>query len=211
MTRPRLPPRIAERACGIETSDGLQLEAMEHEASSHRAVICHPHPLHGGTMDNKVVTTSARAAAAAGWSTLRFNFRGVGKSQGQYGATLGEQWDVRAALATAGTGKKALIGFSFGAMVACGCLSEGLEVDVAILLGLPLDGWEIAVPAAPPGGVHVIVAEHDQFCSVASAEGWVSDLEGGALSVIEGTDHFFGGRLAQVAAAVEAVLTEQTP
>ena len=92
-------------------------------------VITHPHPLYGGTMDNNVVWTAARAFQARHWSTLRFNFRGVGLSSGEYGDGLAEMADVQAALSFLGSrqsGPPYLVGYSFGAAVAGLALVQGV-------------------------------------------------------------------------------------
>ena len=96
------------------------------------ALICHPHPLHGGTMDNKVVTTLARAFAQCGWRAVRFNFRGVGASQGVWGEVVGEVEDARAVLAALRQGDEpfAVAGFSFGGYVASH-LSAGAQATIS--------------------------------------------------------------------------------
>ena len=102
------------------------------------AVVCHPHPLHGGTMHNKVVFQAAKAALQEGLPTLRFNFRGVGKSTGSFGDGIGEREDVTAALDYLGTRFPAipvcLLGFSFGASV--GLRVGANDPRVVALVGL---------------------------------------------------------------------------
>ncbi|MDB5879318.1 MAG: alpha/beta hydrolase, partial [Variovorax sp.] len=103
------------------------------------AVIAHPHPLFGGTMDNKVVQTLARAFVASGWTAVRFNFRGVGASQGVHDEGRGETEDYRAVVAqVAPTGALAVAGFSFGAFVAINALQTlwtEREVSSVALIG----------------------------------------------------------------------------
>ena len=95
------------------------LDTVEHQSQG-LAVVAHPHPLFGGTMDNKVVQTLARACAAAGWDCLRFNFRGVGASEGVYDEGRGETEDVLALVAQLAADRPlVLAGFSFGAFVTC--------------------------------------------------------------------------------------------
>lgn len=104
-------------------SDGLQLEGMLHEGNSRfAAVVLHPHPLYGGDMDNHVVLALRAALADAGATTLRFNFRGAGRSQGDYDHGRGEAGDARAAIRELRQLRPGcrmlLIGYSFGAQVA---------------------------------------------------------------------------------------------
>ena len=112
------------------------------------AVFCHPHPLHGGDMNNRVVYRAAKAAAHAGVAALRFNFRGVGASSGTHDDGRGEGEDVRAAIRWLGSrypGKAlALVGFSFGAWVGLriGCEDPGIEALIG--LGLPLSHYDFA-------------------------------------------------------------------
>jgi alpha/beta superfamily hydrolase len=149
-------------------------------APAGRAVVCHPHPLMGGTMENKVVTTCVRAAAACDLATLRFDFRGVGDSEGKYDDGRGEQLDVRAALRTADRlvpdGNRVLIGFSFGSVACCRLLSQkepSDQVDQLIAVGLPLRTMAPPRPPLPAGGLMVVIGDRDTFVSVQAAREWV--------------------------------------
>ncbi|MDF1764166.1 MAG: alpha/beta fold hydrolase [Oleibacter sp.] len=164
-------------------------------------VICHPHPLFGGTMDNKVVTTIARAAKNSGLSTLRFNFRGVGSSDGQHDEGRGEQDDVLAVLKyaqeTLGWQKLLLVGFSFGAGMACLAatrqpeLLKGLVMvapavhhfDAPTTLPLEFDSW-------------VIMGDADEVVPFNEVSDWVQRVvpQPHWLVFKEGS-HFFHGRL----------------
>src|SRR5690554_7228648 len=120
-----------------------QLDIKHRPASDHQIglLMCHPHPLFQGTMDNKVVTTVTRAAAELGLPTLRFNFRGVGKSEGEHDNGRGEQQDVLSVLKYAkeqlGWQKIILAGFSFGAGMACLAACEAPETVAKLLLVAP--------------------------------------------------------------------------
>src|SRR5215212_4955585 len=116
------------------------------------AVIAHPHPLFGGTMDNKVVQTLARAFVQCGWTALRFNFRGVGASQGTYDEGRGEAEDFLTVVRElAGEGPIALAGFSFGAYVAAQAVQalwSSRDVRAVVLVGTAASRFP--VPALPP-------------------------------------------------------------
>ena len=132
------------------------------------AFVAHPHPLFGGTMDNKVVQTLARAHVQAGWTVFRFNFRGVGASEGVHDAGLGECEDLLSLIAQAAPqGDLALAGFSFGSFVVSQALNRLHGVDVReigpaeVAALAPLTRHEPANPApelSGPGGSHGGVA-----------------------------------------------------
>ena len=210
-----LPPMPPERAELLETPDGLLLEARisgPPPSARGRATICHPHPLHGGTMDNKVVTTCARAAAAAGLATVRFNFRGVGESEGEHEEGQGERLDVRAALRHAdrlvSSGLRVLVGFSFGAAMSAQVAAEGELVDLLVLVGLPLATMEIAHPPLPARGLLLLCGDNDSFCPVAAARAYVEAFDDARarLHVIAGAEHLFHGQLDELRRGVAAAL-----
>jgi uncharacterized protein len=177
------------------------------------AVVCHPHPLYGGTMHNKVVFQTAKALHERGASVLRFNFRGVEKSEGSHDNGLGEQDDVRAALdylAAEFPGRPILVaGFSFGSrvglMVGCG----DSRVDRLIGLGLPVDNVDMAFLRGCAKPKLVIQGGSDQFGSRAALEALFATLpEPKKIAIVEGADHFFAGHLDEVAAAIDAWLAD---
>ena len=208
----RLPPMPDEREELIETLDGLLLDArvaLPEAETRGRATICHPHPLHGGTMNNKVVTALVRAASAAGLATVRFDFRGVGESEGEHDDGDGERLDVRAALHHAdrqvSSGLRLLAGFSFGSAMSAHVVSEGELVDLLVLVGPPLATFAVPKPALPRMGILVVVGDNDSFCPVPEAEAFVAsygDDPRVRLRVVEGADHFFHGQLDRLAAHV---------
>jgi hypothetical protein len=172
------------------------------------ALICHPHPRHGGTMHNKVVHRVAAVLHARGAATLRFNFRGVGRSAGSYDRGEGELADARAALRwlTARVPGVPVVaaGFSFGAWVAARLAATEPAVGTLVLVGppvrvadfSPLQG--LAVPKL------VVQGDRDEVCPAADLEAvlpaWAPPL---ALRVVEGAGHFFDRRLAELGAALE--------
>ena len=162
------------------------------------AVVAHPHPMHGGTMHTKVVHRTAKLLSDRfSLAALRFNFRGVGASEGAYDGGRGETDDLVAAGNWARRrrplGPYVLAGFSFGSLCALHA-SPRLSPDVLLLIGLPVDRWDGAAPASHAWPVIWIQGESDEFSppeksrAIAKARGWMF------LSV-PGADHFFAGKL----------------
>ena len=176
------------------------------------AVLCHPHPEYGGDMDNSVVTMAARALAGAGRASLRFNFGGVGRSQGRYGGGDAEVDDVRAALAALATrlppgAPLALVGYSFGAWVAlrAACGTDGVGAVVAIAPPLAFFDWGFLGTLRVP--TTFVVGDRDQYCPPDRlAAVHAAHRERIGVRAVPGADHFLGGREAEVAAAVLAAL-----
>ena len=162
-------------------------------------VIAHPHPLFGGTMDNKVVQTLARAFIASGWTAVRFNFRGVGASEGVHDEGRGEADDMRAVIEqVAPHGALAIAGFSFGAFVAMNALSALWAVrDVQ---RVALVGASVArVPPGPlPEAAHertlVVHGEQDDTVPLAAVLDWARP-QSLPVTVVPGGGHFFHGQL----------------
>jgi uncharacterized protein len=165
-------------------------------------VITHPHPLYGGSMDNNVVWTAARAFGDRGWSTLRFNFRGVGRSTGAYGEGLAEVADVTCAvayLAARVSGPCFLVGYSFGAWVSGRALLSGLEVTAAVLIAPPVAFMDMAFLPESPGLSLMVAGDQDDFCPLGALKGLFSQRQPPVdLKVVAGADHFFGGKEAEL-------------
>jgi alpha/beta superfamily hydrolase len=174
------------------------------------ALVCHPHPLFGGTMDNKVVTTAARALQATGMPTIRFNFRGVGASAGVFDQGIGEIDDAEA---VAGWGERrwpgrslVVAGFSFGAYVALRLAqrrSAQAQAPRHLITIAPaiqrFDGME-AVPRCP---WLVVQGDADEVVDPAAVIEWVNSLDPKPrLVVFPGVGHFFHGRLHDLRDAV---------
>ncbi|MDO9253148.1 alpha/beta hydrolase [Hydrogenophaga sp.] len=163
------------------------------------AVLAHPHPLHGGTLSNKVVQTLARACLLAGWTAVRFNFRGVGRSEGVYDEGRGELADLLSVIeAQAPSGPLCLAGFSFGAFVtshAASQLQAQREIRRLILVGTAASRFEVA-PVAEE--LHprtlVIHGEQDDTVPLASVMDWARPQVLPVL-VVPGGGHFFHGQL----------------
>jgi alpha/beta superfamily hydrolase len=165
-------------------------------------VITHPHPLYGGSMDNNVVWTAARAYGDLGWSTLRFNFRGVGASTGRYGDGLAEVEDVAGAMAffkSRVPGPCFLVGYSFGAAVAARALLEGLRAAGAVLISPPIAFMDLGFLSETPGLSLIVVGDEDDLCPLAEVEDLCRRRQPPMdLRVVSGADHFFGGREAEL-------------
>ena len=163
------------------------------------AVVAHPHPLFGGTMDNKVVQTLARACVTAGWECLRFNFRGVGSSQGVYDEGRGETQDlVKLVEQLAPHAPLVLAGFSFGAFVTCQAVQALWptgRLKKIILVGTAVSHF----PATPlPLEAHehtlVIHGESDDTVALSAVVDWARPQQL-PVTVFPGTGHFFHGQL----------------
>jgi alpha/beta superfamily hydrolase len=177
------------------------------------ALVCHPHPLHGGTMDNKVVQTLARAFLQLGWRTLRLNYRGVGKSEGQWDEGRGETDDAQGALLQAAeVGEPLLLaGFSFGGLVAAQLAQRlgrmGRAPHRLVLVG-PATG-NFAVPAVSPCTV-VIHGEADDVVPLQATLDWARP-QALPVTVIPGVGHFFHGQLPLLKSVVMRALDPAVP
>jgi uncharacterized protein len=184
------------------------LEEPEDAAPRLAAVVCHPHPLYGGTMRNKVVHRIARGLRRAGAVALRFNFRGVGASAGSHGYLEGEIEDARAALAWLRTRYPglpfALAGFSFGARVITrlGCETEAARWLMAV--GFPTDFGAADYLEACAVPKVFIQSTHDQYAPRADMEPLYARLSGPKRLIwIEAADHFFANALDELESRVE--------
>jgi uncharacterized protein len=178
----------------------LQVQRDQPEGESRgTAVICHPHPLFGGTMDNKVVQTLARAFVLCGWTALRFNFRGVGTSEGAYDEGRGETQDLLALVeALAPTGTLALAGFSFGSFVTVQALQTlwgSREIERVVLVGTAASRFQVpALPAEAHDRTLVLHGEVDDTVPLAAVLDWARP-QFLPVTVIPGVEHFFHGQL----------------
>lgn len=167
------------------------------------AVIAHPHPLFGGTLDNKVVQTLARAFVQCGYTAVRFNFRGVGASGGVHDEGRGELQDLLAVvqqLAPAGPQPTplALAGFSFGAFVTSHALAQlwpERVIDKVVLVGTAASRFTVA-PVPPPAHLRTLVVhgEHDDTVPLSAVMDWARP-QVLPVTVVPGGGHFFHGQL----------------
>ena len=203
-----------------------RLEALVNagaENASHAAVVCHPHPLFGGTLHNKVVFHTMKALNSFGFPVLRFNFRGAGLSQGEHDQGNGEVEDVRTALDWLDAEYHlplVFAGFSFGAAVGLRAACADARVRLAIGVGTPV--VPVAEATEEPRVYALDLLQHcarpklfvsgarDQFGPRAKLEAFVASLsEPKKLVIIEGADHFFEGRLRELREAIEAWVRER--
>lgn len=163
------------------------------------AVIAHPHPLHGGTLTNKVVQTLARASVLSGWIAVRFNFRGVGQSEGAYDEGRGELDDLLAVIeAQAPDGPLCLAGFSFGSFVtshAAARLHGERDIRHLVLIGTAASRFDVA-PVAEELHERTLVVhgEQDDTVPLSSVMDWARPQSLPVL-VVPGGGHFFHGQL----------------
>jgi len=178
--------------------------------AQYACVVCHPHPLFGGTMHNKVVFHAMKALNAFGFPVLRFNFRGVGSSAGEHDNGRGERADVKVALDyLAGRFSVPIIfaGFSFGAAVGLRAAAPHPRVEALIALGIPLnaDGREYKYTFLESSNKPKLLLSggNDEFASTAELEQvFASAAEPKRMVVIPNSDHFFTGHLDEMRTAL---------
>jgi len=193
------------------------------DSASHAAVVCHPHPLFGGTLHNKVVFHAMKALNSFGFPVLRFNFRGAGLSQGEHDQGNGEVDDVRTALDWLDAEYHlplVFAGFSFGAAVGLRAACADARVRLGIGVGTPV--VPVAEAAEEPRVYALdflrqcakpklfVSGARDQFGPRAQLEALVASVsEPKKLVIIEGADHFFEGRLRELREAIETWVRER--
>jgi uncharacterized protein len=184
-------------------AESVQLEANLRETQNAPvgvAVICHPHPVYGGTMDNRIVFHAAKAVSKSGFAALRFNFRGAGLSTGQFDQGIGEKEDVTAAIRWIENKFPALpvvlVGYSFGAWVGLqvGCTERSVKAMIGVAAPLALYEFEFLAGNSKP--TLYIAATRDEFCSQENLARFECRLPStSSLSRIEGADHFFSDQI----------------
>lgn len=175
------------------------------------AVVCHPHPVYGGTLHNKVVYQTAKTIHERGWPVLRFNFRSAGLSEGTFDGGRGELDDARAAIdfvADEFPGLPILVaGFSFGSWVGSRAAAGDARVKDFIGLGLPVDDTDMNYLSEYRKPKLIIQGGGDGFGARETVEALFARLpQPKRLVIVEGADHFFTGRLPEVAAAINSWL-----
>ena len=191
----------------------IQLEGVWHfpEATglTPAVIVCHPHPLYGGSMSNNIVIAICETLAQRSIAALRFNFRGVGMSGGRYGDGIGEQEDMRAALAVASSTASidheviGLAGYSFGANIALSIASQNGEVKLLALVSPALSdsGWEQLKAYSKP--TFLISGKYDSVIPPEQIQQYVKEtVELKQVEVIPGADHFWQGYESEVAQKV---------
>ena len=180
------------------------------------ALVCHPHPLFGGTMHNKVVFQAAKALDALGVAVLRFNFRGAGLSEGVHDRGKGELDDVRAALDYLAKEfpktPQLLAGFSFGCWVGLRVGCEDARVEKLIGIGAPVDNSDFSYLQKCAKAKLFVHGANDQHGDVNKVRNMVAALPGeNQLLVVDGVDHFFTGRIEELGKAISEWLHPAVP
>ena len=181
-------------------SDDLKIEGLLDDRTTDKgAVISHPHPLYGGDMYAAGVESIVHAYWKKGYTTLRFNFRGVGNSQGRYGDGIGEQQDVLAAvsyLKASGIKQIDLAGYSFGAWVNAHAIQEDTPVERMILVSPPVGFMDFQKVTVLDRLKLIVTGSRDQIAPADQIKkmlfAWNPEAR---FEVIEGADHFYGGYL----------------
>ena len=193
--------RASTRRQFIAGSAGRIECAVDQPEASARgvALIAHPHPLFGGTLDNKVVQTLARALVDLGYETWRPNFRGVGETEGVHDEGRGELEDLEAIVQHLAPAKLVLAGFSFGASLVAK-LAEKTEEEWLVLVGVGIT--RIMAPPVPEGTL-VIHGEKDDTVPLSAVLDWARPQELPVV-VVPGADHFFHRKLHVIKRIVQA-------
>jgi len=176
------------------------------------SVNCHPHSLHGGTMTNKVVHTVSRSMAALGIPSLRFNFRGVAESEGEYDEGIGEQQDLAAAVdwmhQQYPQTKLILSGFSFGSFVSC-LAANNLTPNLLLSVAPPVKRFDFDGFIQPECNWSVIIGDEDELVDYQEVTDWVAGFERQPdLITMNGASHFFHGRLVELRQYIESRVLE---
>jgi alpha/beta superfamily hydrolase len=206
------------------TDDGVRLEGELRRPDGPArgsAVICHPHPKHGGSKDHPILwALRNELAGVRGLAVLGFNFRGVMGSGGTYGGGHDELRDARAAIDRVREEAPDLptisCGWSFGASVALRESVDDPRVGAVVLIGPPLRPGDLTLPPLPPAGalravrvpVLVLAGDGDAYCPQADARAFVEAMPGARLHLVEGTDHYLWRREREAAGVVGAFVDE---
>ena len=184
-------------------SEGFELEGLYNFKDEKKGVVVtHPHPLYGGDMYNLVVESMVHIYDMKGYSTLKFNFRGIGGSQGTYGNGVGEQEDVLSAisfLADMGIVWIDLAGYSFGAWVNAHALRKDSPVNRMIMVSPPVGFMDFASVSAMNSLKYVVTGNRDDIAPADAVKKLITSWNPDArLDIIDGADHFYGGYLDQL-------------
>jgi len=200
----------------FDTTDGFTLEGelrRPDDAPRGAAVLCHPHPRHGGSKDHPLLWAIRIGLASRGFVVLSFNFRGVMGSEGEYGGGEQEVADVEAAVGLARTeaeGPMFVCGWSFGANVALRAAVRDPRIDALALIGFPLSESSLDLPPLPDQDelaalrrpVLLLAGDADPYCPVPELEWLARRLPDATMEVVAGADHYFGKREREAASIV---------
>ncbi|MDY6971572.1 MAG: alpha/beta fold hydrolase [Thermodesulfobacteriota bacterium] len=192
-------------------SDGLEIEGLiDNSPGEEAVVVTHPHPLYGGNMRNNVVASVVRAYRQKGYTTLRFNFRGVGRSEGSHDKGQGERNDVRAALdylRELGKSSIDLAGYSFGAWVNAMAHGNSVHAGRIILISPPVSVMDFSFLAYSSKIRLVITGSEDEISSPSMIReilpAWNPEAD---FEIIQGADHFYWGSTDEIEVAIRNFL-----
>jgi alpha/beta superfamily hydrolase len=193
---------LSEVRVKFSTQDGLQLEGLLSEGKGGGRgwiILCHPHPLYGGDMDNNVVGALQSALAEKGLSTLRFNFRGVGGREGEYGEGAAEVEDVRGAVnfitTEQGGGERlCLLGYSFGAYVGVRGVAGDDRVKALVCISPPVAMYDFTSLREDERPKLIVAGGRDFICPLPPVEELFLSLpQPKVLQIVSGADHFWWG------------------
>ncbi|MGZ4128789.1 MAG: alpha/beta hydrolase [Actinomycetota bacterium] len=209
---------MATEKVALDTADGLRLEGRfsAPEDPAGVAVLCHAHPVYGGSMSNAPIPAIQRGLDSVGWASLRFNFRGVRRSEGTYGGGLAEVKDVAAALEFAARripGRPlAVAGWSFGSLVGLRAATADERVVAYAAAAPPVStGPRMDLPTLPPperlaawrARVLAVCGTQDEFCRPDDLHRWAAQVSSTAVvRVLDGVDHYFSDALDELATTV---------
>jgi alpha/beta superfamily hydrolase len=193
-------------------SGDLTLEGILHQPEGkplRAGFVCHPHPLYGGSMYNNVVDAVVEAMGRRNWAALRFNFRGVGGSEGEHSGGAGEAEDAIAAAAylaePTGLSSNEIVvaGYSFGAMATALAAPKLGDIAALLLVALPLRMADLDALAQFKGPIMLAAGDADSYCPAADLRRLAEKIGARAqVRIVEGADHFFGGREDELTAAI---------
>jgi len=196
-----------------QVSETSEVPSVVNQNNQLMAVCCHPHPQHGGAMGNKVIYTAARSLAGLGIPSLRFNFRGVGKSAGQYDEGQGEQQDLIAAVdwmrQQYPEHDLVLAGFSFGAYISA-LQAANLKAKCLISIAPPVGRMDFS--SISQGAPHwlVIQGDEDELVDFEKVKNWVKHLDNKVeLNLFAKASHFFHGRLLDLRQCIEDFVSQR--
>jgi len=212
MTRAELTPLTVAGPAG--TLEAL-IEAPHDAYTDAVAIVCHPHPLYHGTMNNKVVHTITRAVNLLHRPAIRFNFRGVGESSGEYTGGEGETEDALAVIRWARNNWPSaelwLAGFSFGAFIALRCASRASPACL-ITVAPPIHRFAVAEEPRPGCPWLIVHGDSDELVDCGRVSAWSAELRPPpTVEILENTDHYFHGRLTRLREIVHGFLSSQAP
>jgi alpha/beta superfamily hydrolase len=201
---------VTEVPVSFSAQDGLQLEGLFNEGSEGRGgvILCHPHPLYGGDMHNNVIGGLQSALAGKGFSTFRFNFRGVGGSKGSHADGIGEEEDVRGAVDFITTEQGAdiplyLLGYSFGAAVGTKAVAGDERAKAWVCISPPIAMYDFSHLTEDRRPKLLVAGDGDFVCPVSPLEELFDSLpEPRSLHIVPDADHFWWGMEKRLAESV---------